>query len=32
MDLDYLKSWSLWTDIVIIIKTVAVVFGSKDAC
>jgi len=32
MDLDYQKQWSLWTDIVIIFKTVAVVFGSKDAC
>ena len=32
MDLDYQKRWSLWCDIKIILKTVAVVFGSKDAC
>lgn len=32
MDLDYQKRWSLWADIVIIFKTVAVLFGSKDAC
>ncbi len=32
MDLDYQKQWSVWYDIKIISKTVAVVFGSKDAC
>ncbi len=32
MDLDYQKRWSLWGDIKIIFKTIAVVFGSKDAC
>lgn len=32
MDLDYQKQWSLWSDIKIIFKTIAVVFGSKDAC
>lgn len=32
MDLDYQQQWSLWTDIKILFKTVAVVFGSKDAC
>ena len=32
MDLDYQKQWSLWCDIKIILKTAAVVLGSKDAC
>lgn len=32
MDLEYQAEWALWTDIVIIIKTIGVVFGSKDAC
>ena len=32
MDLDYQNQWSLWADIVILFKTVAVLFGSKDAC
>ena len=32
MDLDYQRRWSLWGDIKIILKTIAVVFGSKDAC
>lgn len=32
MDLDYQRQWSLGLDLKIIFKTVAVVFGSKDAC
>lgn len=32
MDLAYQRNWSIWTDIKIIFKTVAVLFGSKDAC
>ena len=32
MDLDYQAQWSLWGDFKIILKTIAVVFGSKDAC
>ena len=32
MDLDYQTNWSLWRDIKIIFKTIAVVFGGKDAC
>ncbi|MGD1896577.1 MAG: sugar transferase [Phormidesmis sp.] len=32
MDLDYQAQWSILSDIVIILKTVGVVFGSKDAC
>jgi lipopolysaccharide/colanic/teichoic acid biosynthesis glycosyltransferase len=32
MDLDYQAQWSLWGDFKIIFKTIAVVFGSKDAC
>jgi len=32
MDVEYQRQWSLWTDVVIIFKTIAVVFGSKDAC
>ncbi len=32
MDINYQKNWSLWADVVIIFKTIAVVFGSKDAC
>ena len=32
MDLDYQKNWSIWKDIRIIVKTITVVFGSKDAC
>ncbi|MGB3789037.1 MAG: sugar transferase [Phormidesmis sp.] len=32
MDLNYQVSWSIWRDIQIIFKTIAVVFGSKDAC
>lgn len=32
MDLDYQSQWSLWGDFKIIFKTIAVVFGSKDAC
>ena len=32
MDLSYQRKWSIWADIVIIAKTIGVVFGSKDAC
>ncbi len=32
MDLDYQTRWSLWGDFEIILKTIAVVFGHKDAC
>ncbi len=32
MDMDYQENWSLLLDIRIILKTIAVVFGSKDAC
>ncbi len=32
MDVDYQAQWSLWGDFKIIFKTIAVVFGSKDAC
>ena len=32
MDMAYQTEWSIWRDIHIIFKTVAVVFGSKDAC
>ena len=32
MDLEYQTQWSIWTDITIILKTIGVVFGSKDAC
>ncbi len=32
MDLDYQVNWSIWRDIQIIFKTIAVVFGSRDAC
>ena len=32
MDLDYQANWSIWHDLKIILKTIAVVFGSKDAC
>ena len=32
MDMAYQANWSIWQDIKIIFKTVAVVFGSKDAC
>ena len=32
MDLSYQKQWSIWADVVIIAKTIGVVFGSKDAC
>lgn len=32
MDLSYQRRWSIWADIVIIAKTIGVVFGSKDAC
>ncbi|MBE9059993.1 sugar transferase [cf. Phormidesmis sp. LEGE 11477] len=32
MDLDYQADWSIWLDLQIIFKTVAVVFGRKDAC
>lgn len=32
MDVDYQSRWSLWLDMQIIFKTIAVVFGSKDAC
>ncbi|PZO19878.1 MAG: UDP-phosphate galactose phosphotransferase [Leptolyngbya foveolarum] len=32
MDMDYQANWSIWRDLIIIFKTVAVVFGSKDAC
>ena len=32
MDLNYQIDWSIWRDIEIIVKTIAVVFGSKDAC
>ncbi|MGB3299124.1 MAG: sugar transferase [Phormidesmis sp.] len=32
MDIDYQANWSLWGDLVIILKTIAVVFGHKDAC
>lgn len=32
MDMDYQSDWSIWRDLRIIFKTVAVVFGSKDAC
>jgi len=31
MDLEYQSSWSLWCDIKIILKTVSVLFGSRDA-
>lgn len=32
MDLAYQRHWSLWHDIQIILKTIVVVFKSKDAC
>lgn len=32
MDLDYQRNWSVWRDIKIIAKTIAVVFNGKDAC
>ena len=32
MDVAYQTNWSIWQDIKIILKTIAVVFGSKDAC
>ena len=32
MDVAYQTNWSIWQDLKIIFKTVAVVFGSKDAC
>lgn len=32
MDLDYQARWSLWGDFKIILKTIALVFGHKDAC
>ncbi|MFK8181883.1 MAG: sugar transferase [Phormidesmis sp.] len=32
MDLDYQSRWSVWRDIQIILKTIVVVFKSKDAC
>ncbi|MGB3768995.1 MAG: sugar transferase [Phormidesmis sp.] len=32
MDMAYQANWSIWRDLTIIFKTVAVVFGSKDAC
>ena len=32
MDLDYQTRWSLWGDFKIILKTIALVFGHKDAC
>lgn len=32
MDVDYQEQWSVWLDLKIIFKTIAVVFGSKDAC
>lgn len=32
MDMDYQANWSLGLDVKIILKTIAVVFGSKDAC
>ncbi|MEM6451147.1 MAG: sugar transferase [Cyanobacteria bacterium P01_D01_bin.105] len=32
MDLDYQTRWTLWRDIQIILKTIAVVFRAKDAC
>ena len=32
MDLDYQAHWSIWHDLKIILKTIAVVLGSKDAC
>jgi lipopolysaccharide/colanic/teichoic acid biosynthesis glycosyltransferase len=32
MDLDYQAEWSVWGDFKIILKTIAVVFGCKDAC
>lgn len=32
MDMAYQANWSIWRDAMIIFKTVAVVFGSKDAC
>jgi lipopolysaccharide/colanic/teichoic acid biosynthesis glycosyltransferase len=32
MDLNYQAEWSVWGDFKIILKTIAVVFGSKDAC
>ena len=32
MDLAYQRGWTLWRDIKILLKTVCVVFGSKDAC
>ena len=32
MDLAYQSEWSLWNDFKIILKTIAVVFGSRDAC
>ncbi|MEL7334540.1 MAG: sugar transferase, partial [Cyanobacteria bacterium J06560_2] len=32
MDMAYQSEWSLWGDMVLILKTIGVVFGSKDAC
>ena len=32
MDMAYQTNWSIWKDVTILFKTVAVVFGSKDAC
>lgn len=32
LDMAYQANWSVWQDLKIIFKTVAVVFGSKDAC
>ena len=32
MDMAYQANWSIWQDVMIIFKTIAVVFGSKDAC
>ncbi|MEL7068134.1 MAG: sugar transferase [Cyanobacteria bacterium J06581_3] len=32
MDMDYQSGWSIWADIVILVKTVTVVLGRKDAC
>jgi lipopolysaccharide/colanic/teichoic acid biosynthesis glycosyltransferase len=31
-DLDYVERWSLWRDIAILIRTVALLFGDKNAC
>ena len=32
MDMDYQANWSIGRDLMILFKTIAVVFGSKDAC